>query len=101
MDFITTGFQQKKQNHKTKGQRKKYSFEKQVQLRREEPGSEKQKREFVSKEVQDKWKIEGRCMKCRRRNHQAWDYKAASRVKTTPFFTNANQKPVRKEEEVR
>ena len=35
-------------------------------------------------------------MKCGRSNHQARDYKALSRVKTTPSFGNANQEPVQK-----
>ena len=59
-------------------------------------GSEKKKGEFVTKEVWDKRKIEGRCMKCGRSNHQARDWKAPSQAKTPPPLDNANQEPVQK-----
>ena len=67
-----------------------------MQLRGGESGSEKKKGEFVLKEVWDKWKIEGRCIKCGRSNHQAQDCKAPSRAKTPPSLGNANQEPVQK-----
>ena len=61
-----------------------------------ETGSEKKKGEIVPKEVWVKRKIEGRCMKCGRSNHQARDYKAPSGAKTRSSFANANQEPVQK-----
>ena len=61
-----------------------------------EIGSEKNKGEFVHKEVYDKQKIVGRYMKCGRSNHQARDCKAPSRAKTPSYFGNANQEPVQK-----
>ena len=65
-------------------------------MREGESGSEKKKREFVPKEVWDKRKIEGSCMKCRRSNHQARDCKAPSQAKTPPSQRSANQEPVQK-----
>ena len=65
-------------------------------MRGGESGSEKKKGEFVLKEVWDKWKEEGRCMKCGRSNHQARDCKALSRAILPPSFGNANQEPVQK-----
>ena len=65
-------------------------------MREGESGSEKKKGDFVPKEVWDKRKIEGRCMKCGRSNHQARDCKAASQAKTPPPVGNANWEPVQK-----
>ena len=76
MDFITTEFQKKEQDNRSKGQGKKRRLDERIQLRGGESASEKKKGEFVSKEVWDKRKIEGRCMKCGRSNHQARDCKA-------------------------
>ena len=59
-------------------------------------GSEKKNGDFVLKEVWDKRKIEGRCMKCGRSNHQARDCKALSGAKTPMPLGNANQEPVQK-----
>ena len=78
MDFITTEFQKKEQNNRSKSQGKKRGLDERIQLRGEESGNEKKKSEFVPKEVWDKRKIEGRCMKCGRSNHQARDCKAPS-----------------------
>ena len=75
MDFITTEFQKKEQDNRSKGQGKKSSLDNRIQLRGGESGSEKKKYEFVPKKVWDKWKIEGRCMTCGRSNHQARDCK--------------------------
>ena len=69
IDFITTKFQKKGQDNRSKGQGKKCGLEERVQLRGGESGGEKKKDEFVPKEVWDKHKAEGRCMKCRRSNH--------------------------------
>ena len=96
MDFITTEFQKNKQDNRSKGQGKKRGLDERIQLRGGESGSEKKKCEFVPKEVWDKRKIEGRCMKCGRSNHQAQDCKAPSQAKTPPSFVNANQEPVQK-----
>ena len=96
MDFITTEFQKKEQDNRSKGQGKKRSLDERIPLRGGVPGSEKKKGEFVPKEVWDKRKIEGRCMKYGRSNHQAWDCKAPSRAKIPPSFGNANQEPVQK-----
>ena len=96
MYFITLQFQKKEQDNKSKGQGKKYSLEEQVQLRGGELGSEKKKDEFVTKEVWNKRKIEGRCMKCRRSNYQAQDYKAPLRAKTLPFPDDVKKEPVQK-----
>ena len=96
MDSITTEVQKKEQDHTGKRQGKKCGLEEQVQLNREESGSEKKKREYVSKEVQDKRKIEGRCIKCRGNNHQSTDWKVLSRAKTSLFPGNANQELVQK-----
>ena len=71
MDFVTTKFQKKEQDNRSKGQRKKGGLDERIQLSRGESESEKKKGEFVLKEVWDKRKIEGRCMKCGRSNHQA------------------------------
>ena len=67
-----------------------------MQLRGGESGSEKKKSDFVPKAVWDKRKVEGRCMKRGRSNHQARDCRAASRAKTPAFIGNANQEPVQK-----
>ena len=71
MDFIITEFQKKEEDNKSKGQGKKRGLDERIQLRGGESGSEKKKGEFVPNEVWDKRKIEGRCMKCGRSNHQA------------------------------
>ena len=96
MELITSKFQKKKQDNRSKDQGKKRGLDKRIQLRGGESGSEKKKCEFVSKEVWDKWKEKGRCMKCRRSNHQVWDCKALSKAKTPPSFGNTNQEPVQK-----
>ena len=96
MDFITTKFQKKEQDNRSKGQGKKRSLDKRIELRGGETGSEKKNGEFVSKDIWDKRKEEGRCMKCGRSNHQARDCKALSRAKTPLSFGNANQEPVQK-----
>ena len=57
MDFITTEFQKKEQDTRSKGEGKKRGRDKPIQLKGEELGSEKQKDEFVAKEVWDKRKI--------------------------------------------
>ena len=96
MDFITTEFQKKEQDNRSKGQGKKRSLDKRIQLRGGESGSEKKKSEFVPKEVWNKRKVEGRCMKCGRSHHQVQDCKALSRAKTPMLLGNANQEPVQK-----
>ena len=96
MDFVTTKFQKKEQDDRSKGQGKKYGLDERIQLRGGESGIEKKKCGFVLKEVCDKRKGERRCMKCRRSNHQAWDCKARSRAKRPPFSGNANQETVQK-----
>ena len=97
MDFITTEFPKKEEDHRGKGQGKKGGLDGRIQLRGGELDSEKKKKgELVRKEVCDKRKEEGRCMKCGRSNHQAQDCKALSRAKTPPSFGNANQEPVQK-----
>ena len=96
IDFITTEFQKKEQDNRSKGQGKKRGLDERIQLRGGESGSEKKKGEFVTKEVWDKRKIEVRCMKCGRSNHQARDCKAASRAKTPTSLDSANQEPVQK-----
>ena len=96
MDFITTEFQKKEQDNRSKGQGKNRGLDERIQLRGGESESEKKKGEFVPKEVWDKPKEEGRCMKCGRSNHQARDCKALSRAKTPPSFGNGNQEPVQK-----
>ena len=96
MDFITTEFQKKEQDNRSKGQGKKRRLDERIQLRGGESGSEQKKDEFVPKEVWDKRKIEGRCMKCGRSNHQAQDCKAPSRAKTPPSLGSANQEPIQK-----
>ena len=65
-------------------------------MRGGESGSEKKKGEFVTKEVWDKQKIEGMCMKYGRSNHQARDSKAPSQAKTPPSLGNAKEEPVQK-----
>ena len=65
-------------------------------MRGGEAGSEKKKGEFVPKEVWDKQKEEGRCMKYGRSNQEARDCKALSRAKTAPSFGIANKEPVQK-----
>ena len=96
MDFIITEFQKKEQDNRSKGQGKKRGLDERIQLRGGESGSEKKKVEFVPKEVCDKRKTEGRCMKCGRSNHQARDCKAPSRAKTPASLGSANQEPVQK-----
>ena len=96
MDFITTEFQKKEEDNRSKGQGKKRGLDERIQLRGVESGNEKKKGEFVSKEVWDKRKIEGRCMKCGRSNHQTRDCKAPSQAKTPPSLRSANQEPVQK-----
>ena len=51
MDFITTEFQKKEQDNRSKGQGKKRNLHEQIQLRGGEVGSEKKKAEFVPQEV--------------------------------------------------
>ena len=97
MDFITTEFQKKEQDNRSKCQGMKRRLDERIQLRGGELGSEKKKGEFVTKEVWDKRKIEGRCMKCGRSNHQARDCKAPSLAKTPSSLSNANQELVQKE----
>ena len=96
MDFITTEFQKKEQDNRSKGQGKKRSLDERIQLRGGESGSEKKKDEFVPKEVCDEWKIEGRCIMCGRSHHQARECKAPSRATTPPSLSNAKQEPVQK-----
>ena len=69
-------------------------MEERVQLRGADTRSEKKKGEFVPKEVQDKQKVEGSCMKCRRNNHQARNYKTPTRAKTPSFPDSAHQELV-------
>ena len=76
MDFITTEFQKKEQDTRSKGQGKKCRMDERIQLRGGKSGSEKKKDEFAPKEVCDKRKMERRYMKCARSNHQARDCKA-------------------------
>ena len=96
MDFITTKFQKKEQDNRSKGQGKKHGLDERIQLRGGESGSEKKKGKVVLKEVWDKQKEKGRCIKYGRSNHQARDCKALSRAKTPLSFGNANQEPVQK-----
>ena len=96
MDVIATEFQKKQEDNRSKGQGKKRSMDKRIQLRGGETGSEKKKVEFVLKDVWEQRKEEGRCMKCGSSNHEARDCKALSRAKTPPSFGNANQAPVQK-----
>ena len=51
MDFITTEFQKKEQDNRSKGQGKKRGLDKRIQLRGGESGNEKKKGEFVPEEV--------------------------------------------------
>ena len=51
MEFITTEFQKKEQDNRSKGQGKKRGLDERIQLRRGELGSKKKKGEFVPKEV--------------------------------------------------
>ena len=94
MDFITTEFQKKEQDNSSKGQGKRRGLDERIQLRGGESRSAKKTSEFVTKEVWDKQKIEGRCMKCGRSHHQVQDCKALSRAKTPMLLGNANQEPV-------
>ena len=96
IDFITTEFQNREQDNRSKGWRKKCGLEEGVQVRRKESSGEKKKREFVLKEVCDKRILEGRYMKCGRNNHQARDCKAPSIAKTPLSLSKANQEPVQK-----
>ena len=96
MDFITIEFQKKEQDNRSKDQGMKCGLDERIQLRGGESRSEKKKSEFVPKEVCDKRKIKGRCMKCGRSKHQALDCKAPSQAKTPPSLCNANQKHVQK-----
>ena len=95
-DFITTEFQKKEQDNRSKGQGKKRGMGEQVQLIVGELAAKKKQGEFVAKHGWDKGKEEGRCMKCGRINHKAWDWQSTARVKTPPFPDNANQEPVQK-----
>ena len=56
MDFITTKFQKKEQDNRSKSQGKKRSLDKRIQLRGGETGSVKKKGDFVPKVVWDKRK---------------------------------------------
>ena len=96
MDFFPIEFQKKEQHNRSKDHGKKHGLDERIQLRGGESGNEKKKGKFVPKEVWDKQKEEGRCVKCGRSNHQARDCKALSRAKTPPSFRNANQEPVQK-----
>ena len=69
MDFVTTEFHKKEKDNKSKGQGKKRGLDERIQVRGGKSGSEKKKSEFVHKEVWDKRKEEGRCMKYGRSNH--------------------------------
>ena len=51
MDFITTEFQKKEQDNRSKGQGKKRGLDEHIQLRGRESGNERKKSEFVPKEV--------------------------------------------------
>ena len=51
MDFITTEFQKKEEDNRSKGQRKKRSLDELIQLREGESESEKKKGDIVPKEV--------------------------------------------------
>ena len=90
MDLITTEFQKKEQNNRSKDHRKNCGLEEQVQLREGESEGEKKKGKFVPSEVLDKRKVEARCMKYRRSNHQQRDYKASLGAKPPLFPDNAN-----------
>ena len=96
MDFITTEFEKKEPHNRNKGQGKKHSIDQRIQVRGGEAGSERKKGEFVHKEVWNKRKQEGRCIKCGRSNHQARDCEALLRAKTRPCYGNANREPVQK-----
>ena len=91
MDFITTEFQKKEQDNRSKGQGNKRSLDERIQLRAGEAGSEKKKGEFVLKEVWDKRKEEGRCMKCGRNNHLAVTGVLCTRIKTRSCETNCDR----------
>ena len=54
MDFITSEFQKKEQDNRSKGQGKKCSLNERIQLRGGESGSEKKNGKFVPKDVWDK-----------------------------------------------
>ena len=71
MDFITTEFQKKEHDNRSKDQGKKRGLDTRIRLREGESGSKKKNSEFIPKEVWDKPKEEGRCMNCGRSNHQA------------------------------
>ena len=88
MDFITTEFQKKEQDNRSQAQCKKHGLVERIQLRGGKVGSEMKKGEFVPKEVWDKRKEKGRCMKYGRSNHQTQDCKASSRAKTPPDYAN-------------
>ena len=94
MDFITSEFQKKEQDNRSKAQEKKHGLNERIWSRAGESGSEKKMGEIVPKEVWDERKVEGRCIKCGRGNHQAQDCKPPSRAKTPPSTVNANGKPV-------
>ena len=51
MDFITTEFQKKEQENRSKGQRKKHGLDEPIQLRGGESRSEKKKCKFVPMKV--------------------------------------------------
>ena len=67
-----------------------------MQLRGRDLGSKKKKMEFVPLQLWDKQKVEGRCMKCGKSNHQAQKCKASSRAKTPLFLVYTKQEPVEK-----
>ena len=69
VDFITSEFQKKEQDNRTKGQWKEGCLEDRVKLRGGEVRSEKMKSEYIPKDVWDQGKKEGRCMKCGSSNH--------------------------------
>ena len=51
---------------------------------------------LVLKEVLDKYKVEGRCVKCERSNHQIKNCKGLLKVKTLALSGNPNLKLVQK-----
>ena len=59
-----TKFQKKEEDNGRKGQWKWHDLEVRVQLRGEDSREEKKKSKSVAKELLDKHKVEGRCMKC-------------------------------------
>ena len=59
MDFITTEFQKKEQDNRSKGQGKKRGLDKRMPLREVESWSKKKKGEFEPKAIWDKRTEEG------------------------------------------